>query len=293
MICFPNAKINLGLLVTEKREDGFHNIETIFYPVGWKDALEVVVHDSTSTPRQHLGAALSVTVRTDKTSATNFNLHLSGLPVSGNVSDNLLYKAYELIQQSKWIPSLEVYLHKVLPMGAGLGGGSADAAFFINLLNEQFDLKFTENERMDIARQLGSDCAFFIKNKPVLAMHKGDVFTNLDLDLSHLYIVIIYPNIHSNTKEAYSLVKPNQPTHSLLEIIKQPIFTWKKELVNDFERSIFSLYPIVEKTKQDLYDCGALYASMSGSGSAVFGLFEKEPDIKHFTIFPHWIGKMK
>lgn len=269
MICFPNAKINLGLHVTEKREDGFHNIETIFYPVGWNDALEVV----------------------ESKESKDFNLHLSGLPVSGNVSDNLLYKAYELIQGKKTLPSLEVYLHKVLPMGAGLGGGSADAAFFNNLLNEQFDLKFTETERMDMARQLGSDCAFFIKNKPVLATQKGDVFKDLDLDLSHLYIAIIYPNVHSNTKEAYSLVKPQQLSRSLSEIIQQPISTWKNELVNDFEKSIFSLYPVVEKTKNDLYDLGALYASMSGSGSAVFGLFEHKPEMKN--DFPHWVGKMK
>ncbi|MDF2451240.1 MAG: 4-diphosphocytidyl-2C-methyl-D-erythritol kinase [Bacteroidota bacterium] len=272
MICFPNAKINLGLHVTEKREDGFHNIETVFYPVGWNDALEVVEA---------------------KESKHDFNLHLSGLPVSGNVSDNLLYKAYRLIQKTKTLPSLEVYLHKVLPMGAGLGGGSADAAFFINLLNEQFDLKFTETERLNMARQLGSDCAFFIKNKPVLATQKGDVFTDLELDLRHLYIAIIYPNVHSNTKEAYSLVNPQKPLRSLSDIIKQPIPTWKTELVNDFEKSIFSLYPIVEKTKQDLYDNGAIYASMSGSGSAVFGLFEQEPILKQFSAFPHWCGKMK
>lgn len=272
MICFPNAKINLGLNVTEKRSDGFHNIETVFYPIGWNEALEVIVN---------------------KDSQEEFNLHLSGIPISGNIQDNLLYKAYCIIKQTKALPHINVYLHKTLPMGAGLGGGSADAAFFINLLNEQFQLNLTETERVDIAKQLGSDCAFFIKNTPVYAEQKGDVFTDIKLDLSDLYISIIYPNIHSNTKEAYSLVKPQQPTKSLLEIIKQPISTWKKDLVNDFEKSIFSLYPTVEKTKHDLYELGAQYACMSGSGSAVFGLFEKEPDIKHLSQFPHWIGKMK
>lgn len=278
MICFPNAKINLGLNITEKREDGFHNIESIFYPVGWNDALEIIVFDS---------------ARTDKNSNTEFNLHLSGLPISGNSTDNLLYKAFQIIKQTKTLPNIDVYLHKTLPMGAGLGGGSADAAFFINLLNEQFSLNFTETERIDIAKQLGSDCAFFIKNKPVFASQKGDVFTDIKLDLSHLYIAIIYPNVHSNTKEAYSLMKPQQPNRSLLEIIKQPISTWKTDLVNDFEKSIFSLYPIVEKTKKDLYEFGAVYACMSGSGSAVFGLFETEPNIKHLAQFPHWVGKMK
>jgi 4-diphosphocytidyl-2-C-methyl-D-erythritol kinase len=178
-------------------------------------------------------------------------------------------------------------------MGAGLGGGSADAAFFINLLNEQFELNITETKRIEIAKQLGSDCAFFIKNIPVFASQKGDVFTNIKLDLSHLCIAIIYPNVHSNTKEAYSLVKPQHPTKSLLEIIKQPISTWKNDLINDFETSIFNLYPVVEKTKNDLYELGALYACMSGSGSAVFGLFQTEPNIKHLAQFPHWIGKMK
>ncbi len=272
MICFPNAKINLGLNITEKRSDGFHNIETIFYPIGWNDALEIIMNE---------------------TSSKEFNLNLSGLAIAGNIEDNLLYKAYQIIKQTKTLPHIDVYLHKTLPMGAGLGGGSADAAFFINLLNEQFDLNFNETERIDIARQLGSDCAFFIKNTPVYATQKGDVFTDIKLDLSHLYIAIIYPNVHSNTKEAYSLVKPQQPIKSLLEIIKQPIASWKNDLVNDFEKSIFNLYPIVEKTKNELYELGAAYACMSGSGSAVFGLFEKEPDIKHLTQFPHWVGKMK
>jgi 4-diphosphocytidyl-2-C-methyl-D-erythritol kinase len=272
MICFPNAKINLGLNITEKRADGFHNIETVFYPIGWNDALEVIEN---------------------KNSKQEFNLHLSGLSISGNIEDNLLYKAYQIIKQTETVPAIDVYLHKTLPMGAGLGGGSADAAFFINLLNDQFQLNFTEIERIDIARQLGSDCAFFIKNTPVYATQKGDVFKDIKLHLSDLYIAIIYPNVHSNTKEAYSLVKPQQPSKSLLDVIQQPIATWKTDLVNDFEKSIFSLYPIVEKTKKDLYELGAVYACMSGSGSAVFGLFEKEPDIKHLTQFPHWIGKMK
>ncbi|MBL7935365.1 MAG: 4-(cytidine 5'-diphospho)-2-C-methyl-D-erythritol kinase [Bacteroidia bacterium] len=284
MICFPNAKINLGLNITEKRSDGFHNIETIFYPVGWNDALEVIPVTNHVTSSE---------VEKQITTKQDFNLHLSGLSISGNLEDNLLYKAYQIIKQTKTVPAIDVYLHKALPMGAGLGGGSADAAFFINLVNELFQLNFTETERIDIARQLGSDCAFFIKNTPVYATQKGDVFSDIKLDLSHLYIAIIYPNVHSNTKEAYSLVKPTQPTKSLLEVIQQPIATWKTDLINDFETSIFNLYPVVEKTKHDLYEAGAVYACMSGSGSAVFGLFEKEPDIKHLAQFPHWVGKMK
>ncbi len=271
MICFPNAKINLGLYITEKRPDGFHNIESVFYPVGWNDALEII-----ETP----------------TAVQPFQLELSGLAIDGNTEDNLLYKAFLLIQEKRTLPKLTVYLHKVLPMGAGLGGGSSDCAFFINLLNTLFELKLTEDERLNIARPLGSDCAFFIKNKPVFAHQKGDVFKDLSLDLSNYYVAIVYPHVHSNTKDAYSLVKPQRPEHSLLNLMKEPVSTWKETLVNDFERSIFSKYPVVETTKQELYKAGAVYASMSGSGSAVFGLFETTPQIGELTKFPHWVGKM-
>jgi 4-diphosphocytidyl-2-C-methyl-D-erythritol kinase len=271
MICFPNAKINLGLYITEKRPDGFHNIESVFHPIGWNDALEVIESPEAST---------------------DFQLHLSGLPVPGSIEDNLLYKAYALIKAKRTLPKLSVYLYKSLPMGAGLGGGSADCAFFINQLNIQFGLDLSEEERLNLARPLGSDCAFFIKNKPVYAYGKGDVFKELDIDLSMYYIAVIFPNVHSNTREAYSLVKPAKPVSSLLETVQQPVHTWKGRLNNDFEASIFAKYPVVEKTKQDLYDAGAIYASMSGSGSAVFGLFESMPQIGGLASFPHWVGSL-
>ena len=272
MICFPNAKINLGLLITEKRNDGFHNIETIFYPVAWNEALEIIEN---------------------KKSELEFNLILSGLPINGNIADNLLFKAYHLIKAKVSVPYIDVYLHKTLPMGAGLGGGSADAAFFINLTNTQFNLGLSKEIKLEIAKQLGSDCAFFIENTPVLATEKGDVFQTIKIDLSHLWIVIIYPNVHSNTQEAYSLVKPQKNEKSLIDIISQPIETWKTELKNDFEESIFSKYPIVKQVKTELYKSGALYACMSGSGSAVFGLFENKPSVNELAHFQHWIGKMK
>lgn len=271
MICFPNAKINLGLSITEKRPDGFHNIESVFYPIAWNDALEVI-----ESPE----------------AAADFTLRLSGLPVPGTVEDNLLYKAYTLLSAKCALPKLTVYLHKALPMGAGLGGGSADCAFLINQLNTQFGLGLTEEERLGLVRPLGSDCAFFIKNKPVYAYEKGDVFKELSLDLSAYHIAVIFPNVHSNTKEAYSLVKPAKPSSSLLETLQQPIRSWKDKLVNDFEASIFAKYPVVEQTKQDLYKAGAIYASMSGSGSAVFGLFEHAPEIGSLASFPHWVGRM-
>lgn len=294
MICFPNAKINLGLNITEKRPDGFHNIETVFYPIGWNDALEVIVSDSASVLDSARTDKHSVIAQTDKHSDTKneFNLHLSGLPISGNIEDNLLYKAYQIIKQTKALPPIDVYLHKNLPMGAGLGGGSADAAFFINLLNEQFELNLTEEKRINIARQLGSDCAFFINNKPLFATEKGDVFSSISVDLSAYYGVVVYPNVHSNTKEAYSLVKPKQPQQSIPEILKLPIEQWKDLLVNDFEESIFSKYPIVKEVKETLYQKGALYACMSGSGSAVFGLFKNEVDLSSVFDLPVWSGKM-
>ena len=271
MICFPNAKINLGLYITEKRADGFHNISSVFYPIGWNDALEVIESPD---------------------AAEGFHLETSGIPIAGKPEDNLLYKAYNLIKEKHDLPKITVYLHKALPMGAGLGGGSSDCAFFINQLNTQFSLGLTEEERLEIARPLGSDCAFFIRNKPVYAWEKGDVFRDIGLDLSRYYIAVVFPNVHSNTKEAYSLVKPAMPATALLETVMEPVHTWKGRLDNDFEASIFAKYPVVEKTKRDLYDAGAVYASMSGSGSAVFGLFEDRPQIGALASYPHWIGKM-
>lgn len=275
MICFPNAKINLGLNIVEKRNDGFHNIETIFYPVGWNDVLEIIPNKTTNSLEQ------------------DFNLHLSGIPILGSLNENLLYKAYQIIKKIKPVPRINVYLHKAIPMGAGLGGGSSDAAYFIKQLNEQFSLNLSEPEMIEIASQLGSDCAFFIKNKPVYATEKGNVFSETSINLSNLYIVIIFPNVHSNTKEAYSLVTPQKSQKNILTIINQPIDTWKNELKNDFEKSIFKLYPIVEQVKNNLYNIGAVYASMSGSGSAVFGLFNTEVNIGELSQYKHWAGKLK
>lgn len=275
MICFPNAKINLGLNIIEKRNDGFHNIETVFYPVGWNDVLEIIPNKANNSLTQ------------------DFNLFLSGIPILGSLNENLLYKAYHIIKKIKNVPSINVYLHKTIPMGAGLGGGSSDAAYFIKQLNEQFSLNLSEPEMIEIASQLGSDCAFFIKNKPVYATEKGNMFSETKINLSNLYIVIIFPNVHSNTKEAYSLVTPQKPQKNILTIINQPIDTWKNELKNDFEESIFKLYPIVEQVKNNLYNIGAIYASMSGSGSAVFGLFNAEVNIGKLSQYKHWVGRMK
>jgi 4-diphosphocytidyl-2-C-methyl-D-erythritol kinase len=259
MLVFPGCKINLGLNVIEKRTDGFHNIETVFYPINWKDALEVIP---------------SKTVQ-------NIEISTSGLPIKiGQKEENILYKAWSLMAKAHKIPLLEVYLHKSLPMGAGLGGGSSDAASFLKILDQKFDLKVPKSELLEMARSLGADCAFFIENAPVFASQKGDVFEKIELDLSAYHILIVYPAINSNTKEAYEGVNPTKPLRNVKDIVlNEPIENWKSSLINDFEKSIFKKYPEVEALKRKLYDSGAIYASMSGSGSACFGIFKEKPNL--------------
>ncbi len=271
MLVFPNCKINLGLHVTEKRPDGFHNIETVFYAIGWHDALEVLENTGSADP---------------------FLFSQSGLAIEGPSENNLIYKAWRLMREQKNCPQVRVHLHKHIPMGAGLGGGSADAAFFINTFNDTFNLGFSYEERLSLAAQLGSDCAFFIGNAPVLARGRGNEFSPIRVDLSAYYILVVYPGIHSNTREAYQGLTPKQPAGDLKAIIeKEPVLHWKQLLVNDFETSIFKKHPAVQALKQDLYDAGALYASMSGSGSAVFGIFKNEPQITLSTNYSHCLQK--
>ncbi|MDX2173494.1 MAG: 4-(cytidine 5'-diphospho)-2-C-methyl-D-erythritol kinase [Bacteroidota bacterium] len=257
MVLFPNCKINLGLNVISRRSDGFHNIETAFYPIFWQDVLEVIEMKSN-----------------DK----DFELSQSGIIVDAKIEDNLIYKAYNLIIKIKTLPPLKVHLHKNIPMGAGLGGGSSDAAFFINLLDTKFKLNFSEVDKLNIASQIGSDCAFFIKNKPVFAKGKGNEFEEIALDLSKYYILVVYPALHSNTKEAYEGLTPKIPKHNLKSVIENnPINQWKDYITNDFEETIFKKYPVIKELKDLLYSNKAVYASMSGSGSAVFGIFNEEP----------------
>jgi 4-diphosphocytidyl-2-C-methyl-D-erythritol kinase len=261
MLVFPNAKINLGLQVINKRDDGFHNIATVFYPVNWCDALEVIENEGRE----------------------EFLFSSTGLIIDGNPTDNLLYKTWELLRKNKPIPNIRVHLHKNIPMGAGLGGGSADAAFFIELLNSKFELHLSSAEKTAIANQLGSDCAFFLKNQPVLASGRGNEFKEIMVDLSSYFILLVHPGVHSNTREAYEGLVPKQPAVDLQDIISKPVEKWKDHLSNDFEKSIFIKYPQVKDLKDLLYANGALYASMSGSGSAVFGIFKEEPHLD----FPH------
>lgn len=257
MITFPNAKINLGLNITAKRPDGYHNLETVFYPVPIEDALEIhVQHNST-----------------DK----KFALHQAGMEITGNAEDNLVVKAYLLLDKEFNLPPVDIHLYKHIPSGAGLGGGSSDAAFMLKLLNERFELKLTDEKLEEYAATLGADCAFFIKNTPTYAEGIGNIFSPLSLSLKGYQILLVKPDIFVSTREAFSLVRPHEPEYSLKEIITHPVSEWKEQMVNDFEASVFPQYPVIGEIKEELYKNGAIYAAMSGSGSSVFGLFA--PDI--------------
>ena len=252
MLSFPNCKINLGLHILGKRDDGFHNLETVFYPVPFKDALELI-------PSTNTGIEFTAT----------------GLAVDGNAADNLCVKAYHLLKKDfPEIPTIKIHLHKAIPLGAGLGGGSADAAFMLKLLNEKFKLNLSTDQLINYALQLGSDCPFFIINKPCLATGRGEMLEEIAVDLSAYKIVLINPGIHINTGWAFSNITPAQPARSIKEIIQQPVNTWKDELKNDFESAVFTAHPAIKEIKEALYTQGAVYAAMSGSGSTVFGIFE-------------------
>lgn len=274
VILFPNCKINLGLHVIEKRADGFHNIETVFYPVNWEDMLEVL-----PDPAKERGV----------------NFSFSGISIPGNANDNLCVKAYELISKDYPMPAVKAHLHKNIPMGAGLGGGSSDAAFFIKALNEIFELNLAWGELHHYAKQLGADCSFFITNRPVLAEGKGDQLESVNISLAGKNILVVYPGIHVNTADAYAGIAPHKPEMSLEKIITEhKIEDWKNILVNDFEKTVFQKFPAIKALKEKMYAGGAVYAAMSGSGSAVFGIFDQKPGIKKIAeenLF--WQGKFK
>ena len=258
MLTFPNAKINIGLNVISRRSDGYHNLETVFYPVMIKDALEVIEADELS-------------------------FESSGIDIPGYANENLCLRAYGLLKTDFDIPPVNIHLHKQIPIGAGLGGGSADAAFFIRLINEKFSLGMDHVVMEDYARKLGADCAFFIQNKPVFAYGKGDEFSSIDLDLTAYNLVLVMPPVHVSTGEAYRGVKPGPSKTSLKEHILLPVENWKAEIRNDFEESIFKNHASIRGVKAALYEAGALYASMSGSGASVYGIFSNEtklPDLE-------------
>ena len=252
MIVFPNAKINIGLNVVSKREDGYHNLETIFFPLKLADALEFVEANETK-------------------------LTTSGIQIDGAPEQNLILKAYHLLHEDFNIPPVHFHLHKVIPFGAGLGGGSSDAAFTLKMLNDYFNLGLSSQKLEFYAAQIGADCPFFILNKPTFATGIGNKFHNIELNLSDYEIVILKPNISVSTIEAYKNVIPRNPKFRLTEIIKTPVDQWRNLIVNDFEKSVFQKYPQIGVLKSLLYDLGAGFASMSGSGSAVFGIFRHLP----------------
>jgi 4-diphosphocytidyl-2-C-methyl-D-erythritol kinase len=264
MVVFPHCKINLGLHVIAKRDDGYHTIETCFYPVPWTDILEIIP-------------------------SGEFAFTSSGLVIPGKESDNLCIKAYQLLQAHYNLEPVKIHLHKVVPTGAGLGGGSSDAAFTLRLLNSIFDLKLGVPQLKELAAHLGSDCAFFIEDAPMLGSGRGEQLSPLPISLKGYYLVLIKPDIHVSTAEAYAGVKPQHPAHTVSEIVARPIATWKDDLVNDFEKSVFKKFPAIEAIRNTLYQHGAIYASMSGSGSSVFGIFQSERQLAaYFSGALYW-----
>lgn len=254
MITFPNAKINLGLNIIEKRPDGYHNLETIFYPINLQDALEVTRRENN-----------------DK----EYTLHISGAPLEGEPEDNLVVKAYKLLKKDyPGLLPVDIHMYKHIPAGAGLGGGSSDAACMIKLLNDKFSLGLSTERMEEYAVKLGADCASFIRNKPVFATGIGNLFEPVELSLKGYHIILIKPDIFVSTRDAFAEIKPVRPAVSLKEIVKQPMETWKNSMKNDFEDSVFKKFPEIAAIKDELYDLGAVYAAMSGSGSSVYGIFE-------------------
>lgn len=256
MISYPNAKINLGLNVLRKRSDGYHDIESVFYPVPWCDILEIV-------PRKGLGQVM---------------FSSSGIDIPSEGKPNLCEQVYQHFSDEFGIASVKIHLHKMVPIGAGLGGGSADAAFCAVMLNDLFDLDLSASQLEEIVSRVGSDCPFFVQNKPAYVTGRGDVLQSIDLNLNGLWICLVNPNIHIGTHEAYSGIKANVPELSLTESLNNSISCWHAKVKNDFENSIFSNHPEIEKIKTNLLASGAVYASMTGSGSTVFGLFETKPE---------------
>jgi len=260
MVSFPPCKINLGLHVLDKRPDGYHNLETCFYPVPCTDILEIIP-------------------------SKNFAFSSSGNNIPGLPEQNLCVKAYQLLANEFSIDPVHIHLHKIIPMGAGLGGGSSDAAHVIRMLNDIFSLNLPQEKMMQLAASIGSDTAFFIQDRPMVGTGRGEILANVELDLERKFLVLVNPDIHVSTSEAYAHVKPAQPEVRLMKILVRPLDEWRNLLKNDFEYSVFSKYPAIKDLKDKLYSLGALYASMSGSGATVFGIFKNEFNVE--TEFPH------
>ncbi|MBV9989547.1 MAG: 4-(cytidine 5'-diphospho)-2-C-methyl-D-erythritol kinase [Chitinophagaceae bacterium] len=258
MVSFPNCKINLGLYITRKREDGYHDLETVFYPLPLKDALEII-----------------------RRSDDEIRFTQTGLEIPGDSSDNLCMKAYRLLKKDfPQIGGVEMHLHKKIPMGAGLGGGSADGAFTLKMLNKLFQLGLPEEQLLHYALQLGSDCPFFIRNRPCLAAGRGEAMKDIDLDFSHYRFVLVDPGIHISTAWAFASIEPRKPRYAIEDVIWLPFIEWQEDgPVNDFEPAVTKEYPEIARIKNALYKAGAMYASMTGSGSTVYAIFMPETPI--------------
>lgn len=274
MITFPIAKINLGLNIVEKRDDGYHNLETVFYPINIKDAIEI--HPMNEKFPSKVDCDLKI---------SNFN-------IDGDEQNNLIVKAYTMLKNEGYnIPRIHTHLYKGIPTQAGMGGGSSDCAYMLRLLNDAFKLNISTEELIRLAAKLGADCPFFILSKPAYAEGIGDILQPININLSKYYIVIVRPDIPVSTREAFSLITPKKTQKKCHEIVKQPIETWKDELFNDFEYSVFNIHPELADIKQKLYDLGATYAAMSGSGSSIFGIFEEKIEpMNYFKNMFTYIG---
>jgi len=251
MVTFPGCKINLGLHILNRRPDGYHDLNTCFFPVPWTDILELI-------PSKEYAFALT------------------GLTIPGSPDNNLVAKAYQMLRADFDLAPVQVHLHKLVPMGAGLGGGSADAAHALRLLNTLFSLQIPPSKLSEYAQQLGSDCSFFLSGAPAMGSGKGEILEPAELPLNGYYAIILTPEIHLSTAEAYASVKPKQPVENLRVTLKRPVTEWRKWLVNDFEVTVFPRFPQLAKLKEHCYIKGAVYASMSGSGSSVYALFDRE-----------------
>jgi 4-diphosphocytidyl-2-C-methyl-D-erythritol kinase len=266
MVSFPPCKINLGLNILSKRPDGYHDLETVFYPIPWTDVLEIIP-------------------------SSKLSFQSTGNAIPGREEDNLCLRAYHLIKAEFDIAPVQIHLHKIIPTGGGLGGGSADAAYTLRILNEIFELKLSVEQLSRYASQLGSDCAFFIHDEPMHGSGRGELLEKTEANLKGKFFVLVNPGIHVATSHAFAGVTPGVPAHRLKEIIQQPIEKWSQTLKNDFEQSVFINYPAIADIKKQLYSMGAVYASMSGSGSSVFGIFESEKKLPvSMAGMNHWSG---
>lgn len=261
MIIKPNCKINLGLNIVRKRIDGYHDIETIFYP-----------------------ASLSDTIDIQPSADEQIHFSSSGLKIPGDSSSNLCVQAYKLMNEHFGIPPVRIHLEKNIPMGSGLGGGSSNGAFTLKALNDLFNLKLNTEQLKAFASRLGSDCTFFIENSPAFAKGRGEMLEKISLSMTGLYLLIVVPHVHVSTTEAYAMIEPAKPESSLRDIVKLPVSQWKGLMVNDFEKPVLQKFPQIRQLKELMYSKGALYVSMSGSGSSVYGLFTEVPSVE--GLFP-------